>query len=63
MKIMGSHESLSEDLSNKYQCSRVSIASKNLEFSWFSDFGDRSRPPSLKGKPENPPSRGVTLGQ
>jgi hypothetical protein len=30
LKTMGLlHESLSEDLSNKYQCYRVSIASKN----------------------------------
>jgi hypothetical protein len=27
-KIMGSRESLSKDFSNKYQCYRVSIASK-----------------------------------
>jgi hypothetical protein len=28
LKIMEPHESLDEDLSNKYQCYRVSIASK-----------------------------------
>jgi hypothetical protein len=28
VEIMGPHESLPEDLSNNYQCSRVSIASK-----------------------------------
>jgi hypothetical protein len=32
LKIMGPHESLSEDLSNKYQCYRVSITSKIFIF-------------------------------
>jgi hypothetical protein len=30
LKITGPHESLSKDLSNNYQCYRVSIASKNV---------------------------------
>jgi hypothetical protein len=46
---MGPYESLSKDLSNKYQCYMVSITSKIFIFLLFSDFGDRSRPPSLKG--------------
>jgi hypothetical protein len=41
-------ESLSEDLSNNYQCCRVPITSKNVII-LFSDFGDRSRPSYLKG--------------
>jgi hypothetical protein len=40
---LGPHGSLSEDLSNNYQCYRVSIASKIFIIFLFSDFGDRSR--------------------
>jgi hypothetical protein len=49
VEIMGPHERLSEDLSNNYQCYRVSTASKIFIIFLFSDFGDRSRPPPLKG--------------
>jgi hypothetical protein len=48
MKIMGPHESLSEDLSNNYQCYRFSIVSKIFIIFLFSDFGDRSRHKGLK---------------
>jgi hypothetical protein len=41
LKIMGPHESLSEDLSNNYQCYRASIVSKIFIFLFY-DFGDRS---------------------
>jgi hypothetical protein len=43
LKIMGPHESLSEDISNKYQRYRVSIASKIFIIFLFYNFGDRSR--------------------
>jgi hypothetical protein len=42
-------ESLSQYLSNEYQCYGVSIESSNYQYFLPSDFGDKSRPQVLKG--------------
>jgi hypothetical protein len=57
--IMVPPESLSQYLSNEYQCYGVSIES-NYQYFWHSDFGDKSRPLYLKGQSSSsqPPPQG-----
>jgi hypothetical protein len=52
-KDFENNESLSKDLSNKYQCHRVSISPK-IFIIFYIFFGDENRPPSLKGYCEAP---------
>jgi hypothetical protein len=46
-KIMVPPESLSQYLSNEYQCDGVSMESSNYQYFFYSDFGDKSRPLSF----------------
>jgi hypothetical protein len=43
-------ESLSQYLSNEYQCYGVSIESSNYQYILHNDFGDKRRPPFLRVK-------------